>query len=200
MLVIKTDGLLGEVKPLIVSSCMRLLGKEISPQQIEDCMTKDKFGNLGVWDIADVVNYSCAVDFLHTLGKAKCREITGQISIALCNYLLRKIGVEESWLADGIDPGLLASRMDKIYKKAGKESSPFRAARFVLEEIYKTKFITSDIEAFVYLLVIFYLNSFGKQVIVFDDNEPVSDSLSVSDRIDVYYGQLLEHLLQETSE
>jgi hypothetical protein len=200
VLVVETNGVLDSVKPMVVSSCMKLIGKDISPQEVEDCLLHDKFGKLGVWDIVDVVNYSCAVDFIGALNKAKCRDVTGQISIALCNYLLRKIGVEESWLAVGMDPVFLTAKMDKIYKKASKAGSPFGAASFILEEIPKTKFITSDMEAFVYLLVVFYLNSFGKQVIVFDDTVGMESSgMSKSEIIDVYFGLLLEHVASEAS-
>jgi hypothetical protein len=150
-----------------------------------------------VWDIADVVNYSCAVDFLSALEKAKCRDMTGQLTIALCNYLLRKLGVENYWMADGIDPILLAGRLDRIYKKANKMGNPFEAASFLLLEIPKVKFITSDMEAIVYLLVNFYVNAFGKKVIVFDDNLVIDSQSGVDDVIKFSFEELISRVSAE---
>ena len=171
MLLLEVRESLAEVKSLVVSSCLLLLGKRVDPQRIEDCIVGEKFQDLSLEDIMDIVSYSNVVDFLQECEKQHYKIMTGTLAIALCSFILRKISISRSFLKDNVSFSELLVELDSIFSKAESAESVAEALKIIIDLLPETRFIVSDLEAFTYIILNYYLyNFYNRSVVVFDDS------------------------------
>ena len=179
---------LSPVRSLIVSSSLRLLGREISAEKVTLLLEKGDFRGFSLDDVVDTVNYSNVVSFIEGCKVQRFRQMTSALAISLCNFVLRKISVQESFLRKDMSVEKLQNELDKIFTKAQGAPSAHEAIKIVTTLLPQTKFIVSDLEAVVYNLINFYLFTFKNKICVFDDSiEYHSGDLSV-----LYWEELVE--------
>lgn len=155
-----------EQMPLLVSGVMSLKGVALHPKQIEFLLEKNRFDGLNLDTILDVSNYSSAIEFIGACKEQKYKILSGNLVIALTNFLLRRIAVKESFIREGIDPMTAAAELNDIFaKQQGKSLCDF--LRIMFEDLENLKLLAHDNEALIYLIVNFYLYTYMNQTLVY---------------------------------
>jgi len=167
MELLSVDKSIEEEIPLITAGCMALKGLSIHPQVIDSLLRDNNFSDLVLDNVLDISNYASAIGFIGVCNQHKFKMLTGSIVFALANFLLKRVVNKEGFFAEDIEINQLCLKLDEMFAKQKQAKNLALFIKEVYFELNEMKMLATDNEAFIYLIVNFYLFTCKNSVLIY---------------------------------
>lgn len=175
MEVMQINKSIEEQKPLLVSSCLALKGDIVYPDEVESLLLFGNMGKLSFEQILDIASYDSVIGLFGEFKKQNVLVLNGTRALAIANYLLKRISVKEPFIRDEYEVTALCQALDAIFEgeKSANTFSDFMREMF--HKLSEISFLNYDNEAFLYLVVNFYLYMSRNQVLIYSDSSDLKE-------------------------